>query len=148
MTKAEAHRVLDLACRKPASSVFEWAGSCRVTDEKIPYQRFVVQRSHKGADNQNARLTRDQVLEICRRYDALGHVSNRNATGRLHHGDVSRIADDYGVTRQCVRKIATGHLWSSVTGRTPKKVAARPSKTVNWPALKRLAAESRAHLEG
>jgi hypothetical protein len=125
---------------KPAASVFEWAGECAVNAEKVPYQRFVIQRSHKGTNNENARLTPEQVREICRRYDALRHMPDR-AHGR--YGQVQQIADEFGITRQWVRKLAKGLGNTSVTQRAPAAKQATQQGGVDWAELKRLARRSR-----
>lgn len=126
---------------KPAASVFEWAGECALNAEKLPYQRFVIQRSHKGTNNENARLTPEQVREVCRRYDALRNMPDR-AHGR--YGQVQQIADEFGITRQWVRKLAKGLGNTATSQRAPAPKRAPREQGVDWEALKNLARRPRA----
>lgn len=56
-------------------------------------------RGVSGMDNHNARLTSQQVSEIRERFIPAGKP------GRWHRGNVSDLADEYGISQQYVREL-------------------------------------------
>ena len=65
--------------------------------------------SKRGEGNHMARLTREQVEEIRRRFDLLPRSSGGK---RARKGSLTALAAEFGVAPSCIKAIASRKLWS------------------------------------
>lgn len=113
-----------------ASSVFDFRGSIGITAqvEATPKSERHV-RDHKGWSNPMAKLSHQQLMAICKRFDSVGE---RHQPGdKLKWRDkvagretLAAIAQAFDITRSHVWRIGTGRAWGHVTGRSQERIAA------------------------
>lgn len=112
-----------------AASVFSFRESIQITVpvEPIPKSLRHV-RDQKGWKNANCKLSRAQLMDICKRFDAVGsrhhaddHLKWTDKVEKAGRETWEDIARDHGITRRHVWAIGTGRMWGHVTGRAPHR---------------------------
>lgn len=116
------------------NSVFDFRGSIQIVEPVDPIPKDLSQvRDRRGWKNPNCKLSRPELLEICRRFDLVGprhqpgdHMKWRDPVSKAGRETWERIAADYRISRRHVWAIGTGRLWGHVTGRSPRAPAHLP----------------------
>lgn len=85
-------------------------------------------RDNRGEKSGTAKLTREDVMEIRRRYGPY----SKNGRGRAHGGDTQRsLAAEYGVSWQRIGSIVRGETWSHLFDSSLDDVAARLDRLID-----------------
>lgn len=93
-----------LGCHRDDDKSNNWLGNLYWGSPKDNAEDMVRNRRKIGLNAAAAKLTREQVLRICEQLDA---------------GEpIKEIAHQYGVNRQLITHINTGHVWQWLTGRS------------------------------
>lgn len=85
-------------------------------------------RDNRGEKSGTAKLTREDVMEIRRRYGPY----SKNGRGRAQGGDTQRsLAAEYGVSWQRIGSIVRGETWSHLFDSSLDDVAARLDRLIS-----------------
>lgn len=111
------------------SSVFEFRGSIQIAMPVEPIRKSMRHvRNHEGFRNPNCKLSREALMDICARFDAIGprhqaidQLKWRDKVEKAGRETWTDIAKDHRITPRHVWAIGTGRLWGHVTGRAPNR---------------------------